>query len=197
MKKNKLLIVSIIIFILSFLNRYFGDQIIDKLFIFSLMIDIPLLIIKIFCMLKSVECYRKDKNKTYRISFYICLLSIIVTLFFPFREVKTRIELHLYEKDRLEVLELVKKKKLTSDKYGNATLPAKLRKTSTSGEILIYQNDEEVEVGFWVFRGLQSGSTKLIYSSNGEKLIKKNEIGYSIIKIKKLKENWYYVITDD
>ena len=41
-----------------------------------------------------------------------------------------------------------------------------------------------------------SGSHQLMYSSNGEKLIRENETGHPITNIKKLKNNWYYVKTN-
>ena len=47
-----------------------------------------------------------------------------------------------------------------------------------------------------MFRGMQSGSAELIYSTGGEKIIETNETGHPIISIEKLKDNWYYVITD-
>lgn len=53
-----------------------------------------------------------------------------------------------------------------------------------------------MRVSFWVFRGMQSGSAELIYSTGGEKIIETNETGHPIISIEKLKDNWYYVITD-
>ena len=40
---------------------------------------------------------------------------------------------------------------------------------------------------------MQSGSTQLMYSTGGEKLIKANETVHPIIEIEKLKDNWYYV----
>ena len=61
----------------------------------------------------------------------------------------------------------------------------------------MYINDKEGQViCFWIFRGMLSGSHQMIYSSNGEKLIKENETGHPIISVKNLKDNWYYVKTD-
>lgn len=92
---------------------------------------------------------------------------------------------------------MIKSNELKSDEIGNVTLPNKYKKLSTSGQIFIYQNNEEGQViGFWVFRGMLSGSIKVIYSTGGEDLIKNNEKGHPIIKIEKLKDNWYYVETD-
>lgn len=106
-------------------------------------------------------------------------------------------ELSLYENDRLEVIELLKSNKLKTDELGNLNLPKKYKKLSTGGEVTVYQNDENGQViCFWIFRGMQSSSVELIYSTGGERLIKKNEGGHPITSIEKLQENWYYVKTD-
>jgi len=51
-------------------------------------------------------------------------------------------------------------------------------------------------IGFLIFRGMLSGSTQLIYTSLDYNLIEENIDKDSIIEVKKLKENWYYVITE-
>lgn len=92
---------------------------------------------------------------------------------------------------------MVEDKKLETDEFGNVDLPYKYKKVSISGEVFVFQNDEEGQViGFWALRGVQSGSVQLIYSTGGEKLIRDNETGHPIISIDKLKDNWYYLITD-
>lgn len=97
----------------------------------------------------------------------------------------------------MQIIEKVKNNEIEIDEYGNAELPKKLKKLSSDGEITIYKNDKEGQViCFWIFRGMLSGSHQLIYSTNGEKLIKENETGHPIISVKNLKDNWYYVKTD-
>lgn len=92
---------------------------------------------------------------------------------------------------------MIKNNELKFDEIGNVTLPNKYKKLSTSGQVFIYQNsDKEQVIGFWVFRGVFSGSLEVIYSTGGENLIKSNDKGHSITKIEKLKDNWYYVETD-
>lgn len=197
MKKSLLLIISIITLILSILNGWFSDYLFDKFFILSLILDIILFVLNIFCIIKNIDNYKYNKEIIYLTGCFICIFSFIITLFFPFREVRTKIELSLYDKQRNEVINLVKNKNLIPDEFGNVRLPSHLKKTSISGEISVYQNDKKgIEIGFWIFRGMQSGSVELIYSSDGEKLIKKNKTGHPITQIKKLKDNWYYVITD-
>ncbi len=113
------------------------------------------------------------------------------------RFIKAKVEFKLYKNERNEVINMVRNGKIKVDEYGNAKLPDKYRKISTSGEIFIYQNDEEgCVVGFWIFRGLQSGSVELIYSLNGKKNIYENETGHDLTRIEEWDKNWYYVNTD-
>lgn len=191
MKKNSesLILFSLILCFICFLNNWFGDEIIARLFIFSVIINLILFIIYIILVIKTI----KSDNKLF---IEILILMIIPILsFIDFRLYKTKIELDKYMDERLEIIEMVKNNELEYYFEKNIKLP-KYKNVSQDGEIYVYQNDEEQVIGFWVFRGMQSGSTELIYSSKGEELIKENETGHPIIEIKKLKDNWYYVITD-
>ena len=127
----------------------------------------------------------------------IVLLISAIIFILPMRFIKAKVEFKLYKNERNEVINMVRNGKLKVDEYGNAKLPDKYRKISTSGEIFIYQNDEEgCVVGFWIFRGLQSGSVELIYSLNGKGNIYENETGHDITSIEEWDKNWYYVNTD-
>lgn len=197
MKKYILLIVSVIVLILSFLNSWFSDMLFDSLFIFALIPSLVLFVGWIICLVLSIIKTIKSKNEFNIISLIIVILTALLVLFFPFREVKVRLELNLYEENRLEIIKMIEDNKLKVDDLGNAKLPNKYKKVSTSGEVAVYQNDEDGKViGFWVLRGVLSGSVQLIYSTGGEKIIRDSEIEHPIVSIDKLKDNWYYVVTD-
>lgn len=97
----------------------------------------------------------------------------------------------------LEVVEMVKNNEL--EQYNDVLykVPDKYKKLTKDGVIAVYQNDEEgIQIGFYSFRGMQTGSCFLMYSSNGEEMIRENEDGHPIIEIDYLKGDWYYVETD-
>lgn len=197
MKKYFLLLSSFIVLVLSFVNSWYIGWLLDTFFIFAFIPSILLFITYIICFKFSIKKITKDKSIINIITICILIINAILIIFFPFEVAKTNLELKLYNDEREEIIEMIKNKDLVADEHGNAKLPKDLKKTSTSGEISIYQNDENGQViGFWIFRGMLSGSTELIYSSNGEELIRKNEAISSITSIEKLKDNWYYVITD-
>ena len=197
MKKYILLIVSVIVMILSFLNSWFFEQLLDSLFIFALIPSLILFVGWIICLVLSIIKLIKDKNVFNIISFIAVILTALLVLFFPFRETKVRLELNLYEEKRLEIIRMIEDNKLKVDDLGNVKLPNKYKKVSTSGEVAVHQNDKDGKViGFWVFRGMLSGSIQLVYSNGGEEMIRSSEIEHPIVSIDKLKDNWYYVETD-
>lgn len=197
MKRYIILVISIIIMILSFLNSWFFDELYDHFFIFCLIPSIIIFIAWIMCLIFTITKIGIENNKINDLSLIILLITALIILFVPFRETKVKIELSLYEKERQEIINMIKNNKLKMDELGNIVLPKKYKKVSIGGEVTVRQNNKDGQViTFWVFRGMQSGSTELIYSTGGKELIKDNEGGHPIVSIEKLKDNWYYVITD-
>ena len=197
MKKYSNFILSMLILIFSFIKCWYSDYLLNLLFVFYIILDLILLIGYFMCLITNVRNLKQKISVVNILTTIILVIIAILVLFFPFRDVKIKYELNLYEEDRLEVINMIKNNELKSDEIGNVTLPNKYKKISTSGQVFVYQNNEEGQVvGFWVFRGILSGSIKVIYSNGGEDLIKSNEEGHSITKIEKLKDNWYYVEMD-
>lgn len=200
MKKYILLLISVSIMIISFINGWFRDSLFDTLFIFSLLIDLVILVSYITCLVFSIIRIIKDKEFINLITLGILIVTVILVIFFPFRICKTKIECKFYEKERVQIINMIKNGKLKDDGIGNIELPNKYKKISSSGKVYLYQNeDENVVVGFWIYRGiLSSTTTELIYSTGGEELIKNNKIWNTnpIENIIKLEDNWFYVITN-
>ena len=194
MKKYILIIVSLIIMILTFLNNWYSDKLLDLLFVPAL--NIILFISLIICLIIVLIKIIKYKQFINIIALVFLIITVLMIISFPTREEKFKLTFNLYEKDRLEIIKMIKDNKLKSDEYGNTPLPRRYKKLSSSGEVVVLQNNEEQLIIFWIFRGMQSGSVELIYSTGGEKLIKENEGGHPIVSIDKLKDKWYYVKTD-
>lgn len=192
-----IIVISLILFIINFILGWYEDMLLDNLFIFQLIPEAFIVLLNIVVILVALIIKKTSKSKLSLIAIIIVIGSMFLRLVFPFRNVKTVLELYIYEEERLQIIEKVKNNEIEIDEYGNAELPKNLKKLSSDGEITIYKNDKEGQViCFWIFRGMLSGSHQLIYSSNGEKLIKENETGHPIISVKNLKDNWYYVKTD-
>jgi len=197
-KKYYSIILSILFLILSFINTWYTDELFDAFHIFYLLLSVILAIIFICLLTININKIFRYKQYINIISVAILAISAVLWICFPFREVKVKFELNKYEEARMEIIELIKNEELIAkDENGNVQLPDRYKKYSISGEVTIYQNDKNGQViGFWVLRGIVSESIELMYSTGGEELIKSNETGHPIISIEKLKDNWYYVITD-
>ena len=197
MKRYKILIISILTLFILFVKSWYSDFLLDKLFIFYIITNLLLFLLFNYCFITSLVKIVKERKLINFISIIILLCSVLLFAFFPFRKVKTNYELNNYEKTRLEIIDKIIYNELKPDDFGNVKLPKEYKKYSMSGEITIYQNNKEDQlICFWIFRGMQSGSVQLMYSTGGEELIKDNENGHPITNIEKLKDNWYYVETN-
>ena len=195
MKKNVLLILSVLLLIVSFAAAWYNDHLFNHLFI--LMIPVYLMLLACFIALLVLCIVRIIKRKEYInfLSLAVLALLVVLLLKFPFRDARVKLELNRFEADRLEIVEMIRTHQLQPyDSIGNVELPAGYRRLSSDGEVFVYQNDKNGQViCFWVFRGMNSGSLELVYSSGGEELIRANE---TVVNIEQLKENWYYVETN-
>ena len=123
----------------------------------------------------------------------IVLIIALVLISVIFKENKVEVN---YEHERLHIIEMVKNNELKVEN-NSVLLPKEYKYLSKSGEIIVYvSKDDEQLIGFWLYRGMLSGSDILVYSTFGEELIKKYETNHPITNIEKLKENWYYVETE-
>lgn len=201
MKKYISLILSIFALIINFISFWHSDALINRFFVFGI---IPFafaigtllasFIVSLFVLITSIIRHRCALVNY--ISLALAIITVVMIFCFPFRMARVYLELVLYEKDRYEIVEMVKDGEILPDKLGNARLPRAYDQVSSDGNIFIYQNDEEQVVSFWVFRGMLSGSIELIYSSADRSLIYANETAHAITKIEELKEHWYLVHTD-
>ncbi len=199
MKKAILLILSALLFVLTFTICWFRDVWFDSFFSLIFEIVIMVLLIGSIAALLVLSIIRIAKRKEFINFASIAILTTIVicVLFFPFREARTKLDLKIHYDDRMAVVEMIRNGELLpEDDLGNIVLPDEYRRLSGSGEVFQYQNDEEGQViCFWVCRGLSvSGATELVYSSKGWELIGTN-FPYAVT-IERLSEKWYYVVTE-
>ena len=199
MKKYRLLLLSILLLLISFVVAWFSDLLFDALFVLIFPLFILLFICFVVLLVESIKGLVKRKEKPCLASLAVLVLLFILITRFPFRDARVRLELNLLEEDRMKVVDMIRTDQLQpKDEIGNIILPDEYKMLSSSGEVFQYQNDEDGQViGFWVFRGMLSGSVELVYSSGGEELIRANEARIGpITRIEKLKNCWFYMETD-
>lgn len=196
MKKYFLVIYSVLNFAINFVCFWFSDLLFDRFFVFGLIPVLFSLILLVVLSILIIRAIQKNKDMKSYIATVVCIVTITTIVFFPFRMAKVKTELLLLEEERFEIFEMLKENKIEISNTGLAELPEGYGHMSSDGTMMVYQNDEEQVVGFWVFRGLLSGSVVLIYTSAEEELIYKNETAHKITKIEKLKDHWYLINTD-
>lgn len=192
---KKIIIIELILCLLCFLANWCQNSIINHFTIFSLVVFNFILCISLIGLFIFLICYFiNHKKKASRVISLILLIMAFFFLFYDFRLVKAKIELGLYEKQRTIIIEKIKNNEFSYYFGKNIKLPI-YKYVSSDGEVYVYRNDDKQIISFWIFRGVMSGSIELIYSSSDENLIYEN-MNSPIRKIIKLKDHWYYVVTN-
>lgn len=197
MKKYYHLILVIITCFIILLYKWFLDNLISLFSIIFFPFSLITIIIIFVNLIKLLSNrLKKDKNIINKVSLYIVYITIFIFVFIPFSTIKFNLEFKLFSKERDIIIDKIKNNEFKYYYDKNIKLPI-YKYLSVDGEIYVYQNDEDgTQIGFWIHRGVLTGSEELMYSSNGEKLIKENETDHPIKSIKKLNKYWYYVITE-
>ena len=195
MRKYRLLICSVLLFLAAFAGFWYWNQLGDFFFLIPLAVLLCLLVLFILLLIFSIRRIIKDRSRIDIASVCVLILLVVVVVCFPFQDAKMKYELNRYEEPRLEVVEMIRTGQLRPEnRNGSIELPAGYRRLSTGGKVTLFQNDADGQVvGFWILRGLPDDSIILMYSSGGEDLIRSSGIGIQYLE--KLKEHWYYVIT--
>lgn len=197
MKKNYVLLFSVFTLVASFLSFWYKDVLFNHFFVLGILpLIFSVLAILVSLILSIVFLIRNPSVLKNYASLFITFIAIFLLFHFPFTMAKVNLELQLFDKQRNQVIEMVKNGEIVPDHFRIAKLPFMLSHTSSDGTICVYQNDEEQVVSFWVFRGMLSGSVELIYSSLDETLIYENLMGEFVSSAEELKEHWYLVETD-
>lgn len=197
MKKYYHLILVIITCFIILLYKWFLDNLISLFSIIFFPFSLITIIIIFVNLIKLLSNrLKKDKNIINKVSLYIVYITIFIFVFIPFSTIKFNLEFKLFSKERDIIIDKIKNNEFKYYYDKNIKLPI-YKYLSVDGEVYVYQNDEDgTQIGFWIHRGVLTGSEELMYSSNGEKLIKENETDHPIKSIKKLNKYWYYVITE-
>ena len=197
MKRHMALILALVAFAANFLCFWYNDSLLDRYFVLVFIpIGLSFFLLAVSLTVSIIFVVRHRSQIIHYIALTVSVFTVVVLFVFPFRAARVNLELGLYEEDRLEIVEMLKDGSIPTDNLGNAELPNGYRHLSSDGNVLVYKNDSEQVVSFWVFRGMLSGSVQVVYSSADESLICENQTWQNIVDIQMLKEHWYLVDTD-
>ena len=196
MEKKILFILTIALLLIAFAFFWFDDMITDRFTVFLYPV-FPILLFICFAslMIWSIIRIVKCRTKTDIVSLSVLISSVVLILVFPFRSAKVRLELNMLEKPRLEVVEMIKDDQISPENGRDVSLPDGYKTVSSDGTATVFKNDGDGQiVCFWVYRGIIDGGIGVIYSSEGEEMIKENVKW--IASVDELKDRWYYVRFD-
>lgn len=186
-KKYRILLLSIIVLIGTFLVIWYANEI--NLFLL-LLLDF-ILILLIAALFYYTIKHIKEKEYLDIINIFLLLISIFIFIspfIYPIYKVKAEVEFNKYEKKINEI-----RKETKSDNYKNCNngicivdIPIERRKNYT-----IYRNDIEVQL---IEFPLISETLSLVYSNKGIEMIK--EV-MPVYKINNYKDNWFFVTKED
>ena len=194
MKKYKILIFLLIIIALNILFNWFYYEILTyKLlsFIFRVLFFASFIYILIFLIKKLTK---RESMLLNCICLVIFVAYLIFWYYFPFTFVRCKLEMNNYEKERINIINKIRSGEISS----NITihLPKDENKVATDGIVRVYMNNSNgVIVAFNIYYGgIFASDIEVIYSSSGIDGINSVTKNTRVKEIKKLKENWYYVI---
>lgn len=195
MKKYKILIFLLIIIALNILFNWFYYEILTYKpflsFIFRVLFFASFIYILIFLIKKLTK---RESMLLNCICLVIFVAYLIFWYYFPFTFVRCKLEMNNYEKERINIINKIRSGEISS----NITihLPKDENKVATDGIVRVYMNNSNgVMVAFNIYYGgIFASDIEVIYSSLGIDGINSVTKNTRVKEIKKLKENWYYVI---
>jgi len=187
--------------LINFLSSWYYEELFFHFFVFYSIVDMLFFFLLVACGIWSVK-YLKGNHKS--IKDFIPIILVVLYFSYLLSGSQNKLNFIVYKNMRYEVVKMVENHQIETDGGKRIVeLPEKYKKCSSGGDILVYQNDDESMVGFWLKRGfLDSGFTMFVYKSddnsmNIEQIIKECMWdGYEVYSERKA-EQWYYLTAKD
>lgn len=193
--KNIFILFYLWVFIANCLLSWYSQELFIYNFLLFIIVFITLVCFNMVSFLFSVYLIKENKRKIRNwVPFLIVVVTSIFIITIPLNYVRERLEYKIYYGKRTEIVEKIKNGEIGYFEHNQIKLPDKYKKISIDKKAHIYLNKEEILISFIVHESFPDEGSEIVYSSNGEKLIRENID--SINKIEKRDENWYYVIHD-
>ena len=146
MKKISALILSLCAFAAVFLSFWYSDVLFNRLFVFGL-IPMALSVLLLFgsLIVSIIIIARKPFILKSYLPIVISIITVLIIFVFPFRKAKVNLELQLFDKARMHVIEMVKndEEQVISFWVFRGMLSGSVQLIySSKDENLIYDNEE-------------------------------------------------------
>ena len=143
--------------------------------------------------LVSLTINRKSRLLTSLLTVGINIITILLLVFVPFRNMGLQADIQNNFEERLRVVQLIEDEELHIDNRGMARLPFYLRYLSKEGGIVLVEQDADViQVFFFTFKGVLDNFSGILYSSVDAEP-QNGVFGADVQELERLKDNWYWV----
>ncbi|MGG1887797.1 hypothetical protein ABDI02_17455 [Priestia megaterium] len=193
MKRNRLLLLSLISSLLVILVSLFQWDLIDIITEF-LMLPIWLFVYAFFIIMTIWTLIHLLKNRKWQ-PFVIQLITILLWLFFPFNQINLDLNFRSHQDKREEVATKIENGVIKPNVPNSPSLiqlPKEYTQLSKGGgDILVETKGKAKSILFFTYRGMIDNFSGFVYNPNDNKP-SKSDFNGDFKQIKKVHKNWYY-----
>ena len=194
MKRNRLLLLSLISSLLVILVSLFQWDLIDIITEF-LMLPIWLFVYAFFIIMTIWTLIHLLKNRKWQ-PFVIQLITILLWFFFPFNQVNLDLNFKIHQDKREEVATKIENGVIKPNVPNSPSLiqlPKEYTQLSKGGgDIVVETKGKAKSILFFTYRGMIDNFSGFVYNPNDNKP-SKSDFNGDFKQIKKVHKNWYYV----
>ncbi|MFF2593606.1 hypothetical protein ACFVSZ_09625 [Priestia megaterium] len=194
MKRNRLLLLSLISSLLVILVSLFQWDLIDIITEF-LMLPIWLFVYAFFIIMTILTLIHLLKNRKWQ-PFFIQLITILLWFFFPFNQINLDLNFRIHQDKREEVATKIENGVIKPNVPNSPSLiqlPKEYTQLSKGGgDIVVETKGKAKSILFFTYRGMIDNFSGFVYNPNDNKP-SKSDFNGDFKQIKKVHKNWYYV----
>ncbi|AQU73353.1 hypothetical protein [Priestia megaterium] len=194
MKRNRLLLLSLISSLLVILVSLFQWDLIDIITEF-LMLPIWLFVYAFFIIMNILTLIHLLKNRKWQ-PFVIQLITILLWFFFPFNQINLDLNFRIHQDKREEVATKIENGVIKPNVPNSPSLiqlPKEYTQLSKGGgDIVVETKGKAKSILFFTYRGMIDNFSGFVYNPNDNKP-SKSDFNGDFKQIKKVYKNWYYV----
>ncbi|MGG0493047.1 hypothetical protein ABEY62_08610 [Priestia megaterium] len=193
MKRNRLLLLSLISSLLVILVSLFQWDLIDIITEF-LMLPIWLFVYAFFIIMTIWTLIHLLKNRKWQ-PFVIQLITILLWFFFPFNQINLDLNFRIHQDKREEVATKIENGVIKPNVPNSPSLiqlPKEYTQLSKGGGDIVVEKGKAKSILFFTYRGMIDNFSGFVYNPNDNKP-SKSDFNGDFKQIKKVHKNWYYV----
>lgn len=194
MKRNRLLLLSLISSLLVILVSLFQWDLVDIITEF-LMLPIWLFVYAFFIIMTIWTLIHLLKNRKWQ-PFVIQLITILLWFFFPFNQINLDLNFRIHQDKREEVATKIENGVIKPNVPNSPSLiqlPKEYTQLSKGGgDIVVETKGKAKSILFFTYRGMLDNFSGFVYNPNDNKP-SKSDFNGDFKQIKKVHKNWYYV----